>query len=173
MTQASTATTTASQKLTQIQGPVSTLGFKEGGEDAVNFYVSLIPNSRIVSIVRSDGNNPIPKGGLLNATFELNGREFFAFDGGPSFSFTVGFSLMVTCQTQEEIDELWEKLSDGGEKGPCGWLTDRFGVSWQVVPRILGELLGDQDPERSQRVMEAMMGMSKIEIAGLERAYAC
>jgi predicted 3-demethylubiquinone-9 3-methyltransferase (glyoxalase superfamily) len=171
MTQASTATTTASQKLTQIQGPVSTLGFKEGGEDAVNFYVSLIPNSRIISIARSDGNNPIPKGGLLNATFELNGREFFAFDGGPSFSFTVGFSLMVTCQTQEEIDELWERLSDSGEKGPCGWLTDRWGVSWQIVPAVLGQMLSDSKSGNSQKAMEAMLQMGKLDIAELERAY--
>jgi len=107
----------------------------------------------------------------MSATFELAGQEFIALNGGPSFTFSQGISLFVDCETQQEVDELWEKLSEGGEKGPCGWLTDKFGVSWQVIPRALGELLNDPDPEKSKRVMEAMLQMSKIEIEGLRKAY--
>jgi predicted 3-demethylubiquinone-9 3-methyltransferase (glyoxalase superfamily) len=107
----------------------------------------------------------------MSATFELDGQRFMALNGGPSFRFEQGISLFVDCETQEEVDRYWEALSEGGEKGPCGWLTDRFGVSWQVVPRALGEMLGDADPEKAQRVMNAMLQMSKIEIDGLRRAY--
>ena len=107
----------------------------------------------------------------MSATFELAGQEFIALNGGPSFTFSQGISLFVDCETQQEVDELWEKLSEGGEKGPCGWLTDKFGVSWQVIPRALGELLNDPNPEKSKRVMEAMLQMSKIEIEGLRKAY--
>ena len=107
----------------------------------------------------------------MSATFQLHGQEFIALNGGPSFSFAQGISLFVNCETQEEIDELWEKLSEGGEKGPCGWLTDKFGVSWQIVPGALGEMLGDPDPEKSGRVMKAMLQMSKLDIAGLKQAY--
>jgi len=107
----------------------------------------------------------------MSATFELAGQEFIALNGGPSFTFSQGISLFVDCETQQEVDELWEKLSEGGEKGPCGWLTDKFGASWQVIPRALGELLNDPDPEKSKRVMEAMLQMSKIEIEGLRKAY--
>ena len=107
----------------------------------------------------------------MTATFELAGQELVALNGGPSFTFSQGMSLLVDCETQEEVDELWEKLCEGGEPGPCGWLTDRFGVSWQIIPRALPELLTDPDPEKSRRVMEAMLQMSKIEIAELQRAY--
>ena len=108
----------------------------------------------------------------MSATFELAGQEFVALNGGPSFTFSQGISLFVDCETQDEVDELWERLTaDGGEPGPCGWLTDRFGVSWQIVPRTLGELLNDDDPEKAQRVMQAMLQMRKIEIEGLQRAY--
>ena len=142
------------------------LTFEDQAEEAVEFYTSIFPSSRIVSTTRG------PDGSLMTAAFELEGQEFYALNGGPSFTFSQGISLFVGCETQAEVDELWERLSEGGEKGPCGWLTDKFGVSWQVVPRILGELLGDEAPERSRRVMKAMMQMSKLEIEGLERAYA-
>jgi predicted 3-demethylubiquinone-9 3-methyltransferase (glyoxalase superfamily) len=108
---------------------------------------------------------------LMTAEFVLAGQTFTALNGGPSFSFSQGISLFVDCETQEEVDDLWEKLSEGGEKGPCGWLTDKFGVSWQIIPRKLGELLGDPDPEKVNRVMEAMLKMGKIETAELQRAY--
>jgi predicted 3-demethylubiquinone-9 3-methyltransferase (glyoxalase superfamily) len=140
-------------------------------EEAVDFYTSIFDDSRVTSTRRYGDAGPGPKGSLMTATFELAGQEFMALNGGPSFSFAQGISLFVDCETQEEVDELWEKLSEGGEKGPCGWLTDKFGVSWQIVPRALGELLGDEDPEKSRRVMEAMLQMSKIEIDGLQRAY--
>jgi predicted 3-demethylubiquinone-9 3-methyltransferase (glyoxalase superfamily) len=147
------------------------LTFDDQAEEAVNFYTSIFPNSRIVSVTRYGEVGPGPQGSLMTASFELDGQEFMALNGGPSFTFSQGISLFVGCETQEEVDEYWEKLSEGGEKGPCGWLTDKFGVSWQVVPRILGELLHDEDPERSKRVMNAMLQMSKIEIEGLRRAY--
>jgi predicted 3-demethylubiquinone-9 3-methyltransferase (glyoxalase superfamily) len=140
-------------------------------EDAINFYTSIFDDSRITSTRRYGDAGPGPKDSLMTATFELAGQEFMALNGGPSFSFAQGISLFVDCERQEEVDELWEKLSEGGEKGPCGWLTDKFGVSWQIVPRALGELLDDEDPEKSRRVMEAMLQMSKIEIEGLRRAY--
>jgi predicted 3-demethylubiquinone-9 3-methyltransferase (glyoxalase superfamily) len=148
------------------------LTFKDRAEEAVKFYVSIFPNSKITQISRVEaGGGPIPKGKLLSAIFELDGREFRAFDGGESFSFTEGISLDVTCKTQDEVDRYWSKLtSGGGEEGPCGWLKDRFGVSWQIVPDALGELLGDPDPERSRRVMQAMLKMRKIDIQTLRDA---
>jgi predicted 3-demethylubiquinone-9 3-methyltransferase (glyoxalase superfamily) len=139
-------------------------------EEAVDFYSSIFDDSRIVSTTRYGPGGPGPEGSLMSATFELAGQEFMALNGGPSFSFSQGISLFVDCETQEEVDELWERLSEGGEPGPCGWLTDRFGVSWQVIPRALGELLGDEDREKSQRVMQSMLQMSKIEIEELRRA---
>ena len=146
------------------------LTFDDQAEEAVNFYTSIFENSRILSTNRYGDAGPGPKGSLMTATFELEGEEFIALNGGPSFSFSQGISLLVRCETQAEVDELWEKLSEGGQQGPCGWLTDKFGVSWQVVPRILGELLSDPDPEKSKRVMEAMLQMTKIEIEPLQRA---
>jgi predicted 3-demethylubiquinone-9 3-methyltransferase (glyoxalase superfamily) len=137
----------------------------------VRFYVSAFPNSKIVSLVRSEADGPIPKGKALSATFRLFGREFTAFDGGPAFSFSIGMSLMVLCRTQTEIDRLWETLSRGGEKGPCGWLTDRFGVSWQIVPVALGEMLSDPKHGNSEAVMDAMLKMKKLDIETLRRAY--
>lgn len=142
------------------------LTFDGRAEEAVTFYTSIFDDSRILS------TTPGPDGELMSATFELAGQEFMALNGGPSFSFSHGISLFVDCDTQEEVDTLWERLSEGGEPGPCGWLTDRFGVSWQVIPRALGELLGDEDREKSQRVMQAMLSMKKIEIDELERAAA-
>lgn len=147
------------------------LTYDDRAEEAVEFYTSIFDDSRIVSATRYGAAGPGPEGSLMSATFELAGQEFMALNGGPSFGFAQGISLFVDCETQEEVDELWERLSDGGEKGPCGWLTDRFGVSWQIIPRALGELLGDEDPEKAKRVMQAMLQMSKIEIEGLRQAY--
>jgi predicted 3-demethylubiquinone-9 3-methyltransferase (glyoxalase superfamily) len=147
------------------------LTFDGRAEEAVNFYVSIFEDSRIVSSNRYGDAGPAPAGTFMSASFELAGQEFIALNGGPSFTFSQGISLFVDCETQQEVDELWEKLSEGGEKGPCGWLTDKFGVSWQIIPRALGELLNDPDPEKSKRVMEAMLQMSKIEIEGLRKAY--
>lgn len=152
-------------------GKVATfLTFKEKGEEAVNLYVSLIKNSKITSIVRSEADGPIARGALLNASFQLDGQEFMAMDGGPYFSFAQGTSIFVHCETQEEIDRLWQKLTEGGEEQPCGWLTDRFGVSWQIVPSILGPLMTDPDPAKSGRVVEAMLKMKKFDIRALQRA---
>jgi predicted 3-demethylubiquinone-9 3-methyltransferase (glyoxalase superfamily) len=147
------------------------LTFDDQAEEAVNLYTSIFDNSRIVSTRRYGDAGPGPKGSLMTAEFVLAGQTFTALNGGPSFTFSQGISLFVDCETQEEVDELWEKLSEGGEKGPCGWLTDKFGVSWQIIPRKLGELLGDPDPEKVNRVMEAMLKMGKIETAELQRAY--
>lgn len=147
------------------------LTFDDRAEEATDFYTSIFENSRILSSTRYGDAGPGPEGALMSATFELDGQRFMALNGGPSFRFEQGISLFVDCETQEEVDRYWEALSEGGEKGPCGWLTDKFGVSWQVVPRALGELLSDEDPEKAQRVMNAMLQMSKIEIEGLRRAY--
>jgi predicted 3-demethylubiquinone-9 3-methyltransferase (glyoxalase superfamily) len=147
------------------------LTFKDQAEEAVKLYTSVFKNSRILSTTRYGEAGPAAKGRLMTANFELDGQEFVALNGGPSFEFSQGISLLVDCETQAEVDEYWEKLSAGGEKGPCGWLTDRFGVSWQVVPRVLSEMLSDRDPAKSGRVMKAMLQMSKIDIAQLERAY--
>jgi predicted 3-demethylubiquinone-9 3-methyltransferase (glyoxalase superfamily) len=147
------------------------LTFDDRAEEAINHYTSIFENSRIISSTRYGEAGPGPKGALMSATFELDGQRFMALNGGPSFSFAQGISLFVDCETQEEVDRYWEKLSEGGEKGPCGWLTDKFGVSWQVVPRLLGQMLNDQDPVKAQRVMNAMLEMRKIEIEGLRRAY--
>jgi predicted 3-demethylubiquinone-9 3-methyltransferase (glyoxalase superfamily) len=141
------------------------LTFNDEAEEAMSFYTSIFDDSKILS------TTPGPNGTLISGTFELAGQEFMALNGGPSFGFAQGISLFVDCVTQEEVDELWEKLSEGGEQGPCGWLTDKFGVSWQVIPRALGEMLSDEDPEKARRVMEAMLQMSKIEIDGLRKAY--
>jgi predicted 3-demethylubiquinone-9 3-methyltransferase (glyoxalase superfamily) len=147
------------------------LTYDDRAEEAVEFYTSIFDDSRIVSATRYGAAGPGPEGSLMTATFELAGQEFMALNGGSTFEFAQGISLFVDCETQEEVDELWEKLSEGGEKGPCGWLTDKFGVSWQIIPRALGELLGDEDPEKAKRVMQAMLQMSKIEIEGLRQAY--
>lgn len=147
------------------------LTFDGQAEEAVDFYTSVFQGSRIQSRHRYEAGGGGPEGELITATFELAGQEFMALNGGSSFSFSQGISLFVDCESQEEVDDLWEKLTDGGEPGPCGWLTDRFGVSWQIIPRALGELLADEDREKAGRVMQAMLKMSKIEIEGLQRAY--
>jgi predicted 3-demethylubiquinone-9 3-methyltransferase (glyoxalase superfamily) len=147
------------------------LTFDNQAEEAVNYYVSIFKNSKILSVSRYGEGGPGPKGSVMSASFLLEGQEFTALNGGPHFTFCEGISLFVNCETQAEVDELWEKLSAGGEKGPCGWLKDKFGVSWQIIPSTLGQLLGDKDPRKAQNVMQAMLQMSKIDIATLERAY--
>lgn len=147
------------------------LTFAQRGDEAVNYYVSIFPNSRISNIARSEAGGPLPDGTLLNASFELDGQAFMAMDGGPHFSFAQGTSLLVHCTTQEEVDYYWSKLSAGGEEQPCGWLKDKFGVSWQIVPEQLGQLMQDPDRDRAGRVMDAMLKMKKIDIAALQVAY--
>jgi predicted 3-demethylubiquinone-9 3-methyltransferase (glyoxalase superfamily) len=141
------------------------LMFNDQAEPAVKLYTSVFKNSRIIDEM------PGPDGNAMGYTFEIDGQRFNAMNGGPHFTFAEGMSLFVSCETQEEIDALWEKLSEGGEKQPCGWLKDRFGVSWQIIPSVLGELLSDPDRERAGRAMEAMLKMGKLDIAGLRRAY--
>jgi predicted 3-demethylubiquinone-9 3-methyltransferase (glyoxalase superfamily) len=147
------------------------LWFDGQAEEAMNLYVGVFKNSRIVSITRYGDDVPGMKGKVLTGVFELEGQRFMALDGGPQFHFTEAVSLYVDCRTQEEVDELWDRLSAGGEKGRCGWLKDRYGLSWQIIPTALGEMLQDKDPEKAGRVMEAMLRMSKIDIAELRRAY--
>jgi predicted 3-demethylubiquinone-9 3-methyltransferase (glyoxalase superfamily) len=147
------------------------LTFKDRAEEAIKLYTSVIKNSEIGNIMRSDGTG-LPKGSVLHASFELDGREFTAMDGGPSFTFSEGFSLVATCDTQEELDNIWKRLSsNGGEEGRCGWLKDPFGVSWQVIPKALGEMMGDPRSGNPGKVMEALMKMDKIDIATLKQAY--
>jgi predicted 3-demethylubiquinone-9 3-methyltransferase (glyoxalase superfamily) len=147
------------------------LWFDGKAEEAMNFYVSIFKNSKVGSIARYGEAGPGPKGTVMSATFQLDGQDFFALNGGPQFKFTPAISLFVNCETQQEVDDLWEKLSEGGEKQRCGWLKDKFGLSWQIVPSVLGKLLRDKDPEKSNRVMKAMMQMDKIDISGLQKAY--
>lgn len=147
------------------------LWFDDQAEEAMNFYVSIFKNSKIVSVNRYGDAGPGSKGKVMTATFQLNGQEFTALNGGPEFHFTEAISFFVNCETQQEVDELWEKLSEGGEKGQCGWLKDKYGVSWQIIPTALGQLLGDKDPHKAQNVMQAMLQMTKIDIAALRRAY--
>jgi len=146
------------------------LWFDGRAEEAANFYTAIFPNSKIVSMTRSGEAGPGPKGSVMSATFELQGQEFIALNGGPMFTFSPAISFFVPCETQEEIDKFWEKLSEGGEKQRCGWLKDKFGVSWQIVPTVLGQLLQDKDAEKSKRVMNAMLQMDKLDIASLKRA---
>jgi len=147
------------------------LWFDGKAEEAANFYVSIFKNSRIVSVSHFGEGAPGPKGTVMTARFQIEGQEFVALNGGPHFTFTPAISFFVNCETQQEVDELWEKLSEGGEKGRCGWLKDKFGLSWQIIPSALGRLMGDKDPAKSKRVMQAMLQMSKIDIAGLQRAH--
>ena len=140
-------------------------------EEAAKLYVSVFKNSRIRNVTRYGQAGPGPKGSVMTVTFELDGQEFVALNGGPHFKFTDGVSLSVDCKTQEEIDAYWKTLSKSGEKGPCGWLKDKFGLWWQINSMILSEMLGDSDPEKAKRAMEAMLKMKKISIEGLKRAY--
>jgi len=151
------------------------LWFDDKAEEAVNFYVSIFKNSKIGSITRyGDEGAEVsgrPKGTVMTVTFQLEGQAFTALNGGPHFKFTEAISLLVNCKTQVEVDELWEKLSEGGEQGQCGWLKDKYGLSWQIVPTVLGEMLNDKDAEKSKRVMHAMLQMHKIDIKRLKQAY--
>ena len=168
MTETATASPDSS---THVQAVTPVLVFKEHAAEAIELYVSLLPNSRVVNMVRSDGGM-IPAGHVMSATFELDGRAYNAFDGGATFAFSEGFSFMVTCTTQAEIDRLWDRLTqDGGEPGRCGWLKDRFGLSWQIIPADLGQLLGDPAGGNTRRAGEAMMSMNKLDIAALRAAY--
>ena len=156
-----------------MQKIIPFLWFEDQVEEAMNFYTSIFKNSKIGSVTRMSDEVPGPKGKVVTATFQLAGQEFMALNGGPvpGFKFNESISFFVNCETQAEVDELWEKLSAGGEEGRCGWLKDKFGVSWQIVPTVLGELLGDKDPEKAQRVTHAMLQMKKLDIAVLKQAY--
>jgi predicted 3-demethylubiquinone-9 3-methyltransferase (glyoxalase superfamily) len=147
------------------------LWFDNQAEEAMNFYVSIFKNSKIGSVMRYGDAGPGPKGSVMTASFELEGQQFTALNGGPHFKFTEAISFVVSCETQEEVNELWDKLAEGGQTQQCGWLKDKFGLSWQIIPSALIELMSDPDPEKSQRVMEAMLQMTKIEIAKLRQAY--
>lgn len=146
------------------------LWFDNNAEEAVHFYTSIFKDSKIVSISRHGEGGPGPKGTVMSATFELHGQRFMALNGGPLFSFSPAISFFVSCETQQEIDELWEKLSEGGQKERCGWLKDKFGLSWQIVPAVLGQLLQQKDAEKSKKVMQAMLQMNKLDIQGLQQA---
>jgi predicted 3-demethylubiquinone-9 3-methyltransferase (glyoxalase superfamily) len=146
------------------------LWFDDQAEDAANYYTSLFENSRITEITRYGEAGPRPAGMVMTVDFELAGRPFVALNGGPDFTFNEAISLQVSCESQEEVDELWSKLTAEGEEGPCGWCKDRYGLSWQIVPTVLFELIADPDPGRSQRAMRCMLGMKKLDIAELQRA---
>ncbi|MDB4927676.1 MAG: 3-demethylubiquinone-9 3-methyltransferase [Myxococcaceae bacterium] len=149
------------------------LWFDQNAEEAVTLYTSLFEGSRVVHVARYPEGAPAPAGGVMNITFELAGRRYFALNGGPHYKFTPAISLFVSCVDQEEVDRLWESLlADGGRPDRCGWLQDRFGLSWQIIPKAMMELMGDPDPAKSGRVMQAMMSMSKIDVAALRRAHA-
>lgn len=141
------------------------LWFDDQAEEAMNYYCSIFKDSKVLGVA------PGPNGKAFSVSFQLNGQEFMGLNGGPEFKFTEAVSFFVDCETQSEVDELWEKLSEGGEKSRCGWLKDKFGLSWQIVPSVLGELLGDRDPVKAGRVMQAMLQMDKIDIQALKQAY--
>ena len=143
------------------------LWFDGEAEEAMNFYVSIFRNSKIVRVNRAGEEGPV-----ISVTFQLEGQEFMALNAGPQFKFTEAISFFVNCETQQEVDDLWEKLSAGGEKSRCGWLNDRFGLSWQIIPSVLGEMLQDKDAEKAKRVMNAMLQMDKIDIKTLQQAHA-
>ena len=147
------------------------LWFDGKAEEAANFYVSIFKNAKLGTMNRYGDHGPGPKGTVMIATFQINGQDFIALNGGPQFKFSPAISFVVNCETQEEVDDLWEKLSEGGEKIQCGWLKDKYGLSWQVIPRVLPQMLGDKDLEKAARVMKAMLQMKKIDIAELQRAY--
>jgi predicted 3-demethylubiquinone-9 3-methyltransferase (glyoxalase superfamily) len=148
------------------------LWFDYNAEEAMNFYTSIFKNSKVGEVKRYGESGPGPKGSVMTGRFQIEGQEFVALNGGPMFKFTPAISFLVDCESQKEVDELWDKLAAGGENMQCGWLKDKFGVCWQIIPKALGELLGDKDPQKSQRVMQAMMKMIKIDVEGLKRAYA-
>ena len=147
------------------------LWFDGKAEQAANFYVSVFRNSKVLSVTRYGEAGPGPKGSVMSAVFQLEGQEFYALNGGPQFKFSPAISMFVNCETQQEVDELWEKLSAGGKTNRCGWLDDKFGLTWQIIPTTLGRLLQDKDAAKANRVMKAMMQMDKIDIARLQQAY--
>ena len=148
------------------------LWFDTEGEAAAELYTSILPSSRIVEVTRYGSAGPRDEGTVMTVLFELAGQRFLALNGGPDFKPNEAISFQIDCESQEEVDSYWSRLSEGGEQGPCGWLKDRYGISWQIVPKVLSRLLGDPDREKAQRVMAAMLKMGKIEIAELERAAA-
>lgn len=147
------------------------LWFNDQAEDAMHFYVSIFENSKVGQVTRCGEAGPGPKGAVMSATFQLEGQEFMALNGGPHFSFTPAISMFVNCETQEEVDEFWEKLSAGGSKERCGWLKDKYGLSWQIIPSALGKLMGDKNPAKAKSVMNAMLQMNRIDIKTLQQAY--
>lgn len=147
------------------------LWFNGNAEEAMNFYTSIFHNSKIVRVTSYGEGGPFPKGTVMTGTFQIEGQEFYVLNGGPQFSFSEAISFFVKCETQEEIDNLWEKLSQGGRKSRCGWLKDKFGLSWQIIPSALGKMLGDPDPLKANRVMQAMLQMDKMDIARLRQAF--
>lgn len=157
---------------TRIQKITPFLWFDNNAEEAVNFYTSIFKNSKIETVTRYGKAGPLPEGTVMTVAFQLEGLGFVALNGGPEYTFTPAISFAVNCETQQEVDELWEKLADGGEEVACGWLRDRYGVSWQIVPNALIELLQDKDPEKALRVTQAMFQMKKIDIKTLQEAYA-
>jgi predicted 3-demethylubiquinone-9 3-methyltransferase (glyoxalase superfamily) len=146
------------------------LWFDGNAEEAANFYISIFKNSKLGKISRYGDAGPGPKGTAMSVTFQIEGQEFFALNGGPQFKFTPAISFFVNCETQQEVDDLWEKLSAGGRTDRCGWLQDKFGLSWQIIPTVLGQLLGDKDPQRAKRAMQAMLQMTKLDIKKLQQA---
>ncbi|HEV2386074.1 MAG TPA: VOC family protein [Candidatus Acidoferrales bacterium] len=154
-----------------MQKIIPFLWFDGKAEEAANFYVGLFKNAKIGAVRRYGDAGPGPKGSAMSVEFQLDGQSFIALNGGPQFTFSPAISFFVNCETQQEVDELWEKLSAGGQKSRCGWLQDKFGVSWQIIPVALGRLLADPDPQKSNRVMKAMLQMDKIDIKGLNQAY--
>jgi predicted 3-demethylubiquinone-9 3-methyltransferase (glyoxalase superfamily) len=147
------------------------LWFNDNAEEATNFYTSVFKNSKVLKVLRYGDAGPGPKGSVMTTAFELDGQHFVALNGGPHFSFTPAVSFVVNCDTQEEIDYFWDKLGEGGKIMQCGWLSDKFGLSWQIVPPLLPQMLQDPDREKADRVMKAMMQMTKIDIPTLQRAY--
>ena len=154
-----------------MQKIIPFLWFDGRAEEAANFYVSIFKNSKIGKVRRYGEAGPGPKGTAMSVEFEINGEQFIALNGGPQFTFSPAISFFVNCETQGEVDELWEQLSAGGQKNRCGWLQDKFGLSWQIIPTVLGKLIADPDPQKSNRVMKAMLQMDKIDINGLKQAY--
>jgi predicted 3-demethylubiquinone-9 3-methyltransferase (glyoxalase superfamily) len=142
------------------------LWFDGNAEDAAKFYVSIFKKSKVMSVNRAGPNGPV-----FSVTFQLEGQDFYALNGGPQYAFTPAISMFVNCETQKEVDELWRKLTDGGSEEPCGWLKDKYGLSWQIIPTTLGKMLGDKDRAKANRVMQAMLTMKKIDIKGLQKAY--
>jgi len=154
-----------------MQKIIPFLWFNDQAEEAVNFYVSVFKHSKVVSLTRNGEAGPGPKGTVMMATFQLEGQDFYALNGGPMFTFSPAISLFVNCETQEEVDDLWAKLSKGGQPERCGWLKDKYGVSWQIIPTVVGKYIQDKDPKKAQRVMNAMLQMDKFDIARLKQAY--